>query len=81
MICVQLAVLPHSSVAVYVRKILPPQLDPQELGSSSTSEGVTVTLPQVSLALPPAKSAGGTSARQVTATSAGHVIIGSVVST
>jgi hypothetical protein len=35
----------------------------------------------VSLALPPVKSAAGTSAKQVTVTSFGHVIVGGVVST
>ena len=75
MICAQLAVCPHPSVAVHVRVIVPPQAPP----TSGPSLEVTVGVPQLSEAVPPVKLGAG-AGRHWIENPAGHVMLGLVVS-
>ena len=80
MVCVQLTLLLHESLAVYVR--LTVNLPGQLPGVIVSGPCVTVTgPPQLSLATTPASFGGGICEAQDTVTSAGHwVITGALVS-
>jgi hypothetical protein len=77
MVCVQVAILPYASVALYVHVMVSVGQLPDETSPTC----VTMTAPQLSDAVPPAKSGGGTSGSHCTVTFGGHVIVGGVVST
>jgi hypothetical protein len=74
MVCVPVALLPEESVALYVRVMV--KRFGQVMLLVTSPVHVTVTLEQVSVALPPAKSCGGTCDGHCTVTFAGGVIVG-----
>src|SRR5437870_1350600 len=79
MVCVQTALLPQASVALYVRVIVLLQLLVPLLVLSPTKLAVAAP-PQLSLAVTEAGLGGGTFATHWTVTPAGQVIDGGVVS-
>ena len=75
---VQLAALPLASVATYARWMAKRFGQVMLLVTSPAQE--TVTLTQLSVAVPPAKSGGGTCEAHGTVTLGGQVMVGAVVS-
>src|SRR5210317_1630294 len=76
MVCVHVAMFPQSSSAWYVRVITSGHVLPSE----TSPRCVTVTGPQLSVAVTRVISAAGTSPMHSTVTAGGHVISGGVIS-
>jgi len=78
-VCVQVALLPHGSTALYVRRTV--YRFGQVLFVMTSPTQVTVGVPQVAEAVTDAVLAAGTLDAHCTVTAAGQVMLGAVVST